>query len=766
MNLKENIIHKGIWIILGLIMFVPIYVNSDFFFPYIFSKTLVFRVLVEMLLLLYLVWLWLKKENRLRLDWMSISFFLLIIFMFISSISGHDFYFSFWSNTERGEGILLWLHLFAFFVVLRNFVKGSKAWLWIFDMFLLTAQVVAILGFFQYLGLDFVSKTGIANDRIDSTIGNAAYLAGYMLFAAYLAIYLAIKRKKKALLIYYVPIVILDIFILMQTGTRGAFIALVATILLFFIFNIFRLSNKKIKTYFIAITILLVTFGTFTFVNKDSNFVQNNDSLRRLTSVSLDERTVQTRFMTWESAWKGFKEKPILGYGQENFYIVFNKYFNPEIYSHSGSRIWFDRAHNIFIDHLITGGIIGLILYSILIFGPAWALLKKGVLKKSKQSTEDGPPKKSINLPEQILLLSIIAFIIQGLVVFEALVTYMPLLLILACITSKYIKPIKRWNNRKIVLASLIIYLIALFPIMHIVNIRETKANVILLKAMYLQNNEDTIDQAIEMYFESIDYNTLGKQEFRRRAAEYIDSLVMNQKGDPLKIVEYVNRIDSELLKRIEETPADVTNYLLLMRHYNYTYNFNPERLYEVDRIGQLALEYSPTRPQIYYELGYSDMYLYDFSLENGQSEQAAFYQNRTKENFDKAIELNDDVSESYVSAIMALMNIDRGDLVAEYLDKMSDVGISKLSEHNIVRLANAAKFSEDFEWAIYFYELLVANYNNVPDYYINLALLHASAEDFEKAIAIAEEIKKFGEPYITQADQFIKDLINGDFKQ
>ena len=118
------------------------------------------------------------------------------------------------------------------------------------------------------------------------------------------------------------------------------------------------------------------------FVNKDSGFVQNNEGLRRLTSISLQERTMQTRFMTWNSAWQGFKDRPILGHGQENFYVVFNKYFNPEIYSHAGSRIWFDRAHNIFLDHLTTGGLIGLILYSLLILGPAWVLLKKGVFKK------------------------------------------------------------------------------------------------------------------------------------------------------------------------------------------------------------------------------------------------------------------------------------------------------------------------------------------------------------------------------------------------
>ncbi len=468
--------------------------------------------------------------------------------------------------------------------------------------------------------------------------------------------------------------------------------------------------------------------------------------------------------MTWNSAWQGFKERPILGYGQENFYVVFNKYFNPEIYSHANSRIWFDRAHNIFLDHLITGGIIGLILYALLILGPAWILFKKGVLHKTKEQEDRDKVKKTVNLPEQILLLAVIAFVIQGLVVFEALVTYIPLFLMLAYIASKYSQPIKRWNNSKIILSIMIVYLVALFPIMHFVNVKETKANSTLLQAMRLQNID--IEKSFETFFESIEYNTLGKQEFRRRAVEYLDALIYNQPGVSAQMNSYVERMDEELKKRIEEVPADVTNYLLLMRHYNSSYVFNSDRLFEVEPIGQLALEYSPTRPHIYYELGYADMYLYNYFIDQDNTEEAQKYQQSSIDNFDKSIELNNDVVESYINIIMVLMNIDQSDLIPEYLDKMSELGIGDISEKDLVRLGGAAKFAENFEWATYFYELLVTNYPSTPDYYINLALLYANAEEFDKAIAVAENIKDFGEPYIEQAEKFIEDLESGEFKE
>ena len=114
----DKLLSKAIWAILVLILLVPIYVHSDFLFPYIFSKTLAFRVLVDLLLLFWLLYLWAKRESKIKIDWLTIVFGLYLIFAFISAIFGVNFYFSFWSNTERGEGLLLWLHLFVWFFLL------------------------------------------------------------------------------------------------------------------------------------------------------------------------------------------------------------------------------------------------------------------------------------------------------------------------------------------------------------------------------------------------------------------------------------------------------------------------------------------------------------------------------------------------------------------------------------------------------------------------------------------------------------------------
>jgi hypothetical protein len=51
-------------------------------------------------------------------------------------------------------------------------------------------------------------------------------------------------------------------------------------------------------------------------------------------------------------ALKGIAERPVLGWGQENFNYVFNKYYNPQMF---GQEEWFDRTHNVVLDWLIAG---------------------------------------------------------------------------------------------------------------------------------------------------------------------------------------------------------------------------------------------------------------------------------------------------------------------------------------------------------------------------------------------------------------------------
>jgi len=225
--------------------------------------------------------------------------------------------------------------------------------------------------------------------RLASTLGNAGYVAGYLIFNIFFGLILFFFKESKYLSwfkSYYILGILLQVFVVFNTLTRGGIIALgfsVFALICYFVFYHSR-SNKLIRNSGIAVLILIAIFSGLLFLNKEANWVKENNVLQRVVSISPQAVTAQNRLLTWNSAFQGFKEKPFVGYGYENFYQVFDKYFNAKIYRHAGSVVWFDRAHNMVFDRLITGGLIGLFLYLSILFFPLIYLWKRFIKKKDK----------------------------------------------------------------------------------------------------------------------------------------------------------------------------------------------------------------------------------------------------------------------------------------------------------------------------------------------------------------------------------------------
>jgi O-antigen ligase len=153
----------------------------------------------------------------------------------------------------------------------------------------------------------------------------------------------------------------------------------------------------------------------------------------RFLQIDFQERTAQTRLWTWGSALNGFKERPILGWGPENFPAVFDKYFDIRHYiANQGSETWFDRAHSVIFDYLAETGILGLLSY-LGIYIVFYLMFFRSIkiyneLKNKKNLSQDLPNDLQRNLMFSIL----IAYFVQNLIIFEVLPMYLNFFLILA----------------------------------------------------------------------------------------------------------------------------------------------------------------------------------------------------------------------------------------------------------------------------------------------------------------------------------------------
>jgi len=132
---------------------------------------------------LWLILLLFDAKYKPRKNWVLVMLAIFVGVVALSSVFGENFYRSFWSNYERMEGLITYLHLLAFFLVLAGTMKTERVWNRLFNTTLFASAIVAFYGVFQLFG---ILKTHQGN-RLDATLGNASYLAVYMVFHIFLA---------------------------------------------------------------------------------------------------------------------------------------------------------------------------------------------------------------------------------------------------------------------------------------------------------------------------------------------------------------------------------------------------------------------------------------------------------------------------------------------------------------------------------------------------------------------------------------------------
>jgi len=369
--MNKNILKWIIYIGLFLIPFVPFLVYSSLFFPFITSKAFTFRIIVEIIFGAWIILAALAPEFRPK---KSVILYSLLAFVFIiglADVFGVAPIKSFWSNYERMEGFITILHLGALFLVISS-VFREREWKWWWNTSLIASAVMIIYGLFQLGGLLEVHQGGT---RLDGTIGNSAYLAVYMLFHIFLALMFFLREKKNTVLKWTYGILIFgQVVILYNTATRGAILGLIGGLLITAFLNLRNKENKSVqKTSMVGIALFVVLAGGFLLM-RDTGFVKSSPVLSRFASINLSEIKTEGRSFVWPIALEGIKERPLLGWGQDNFNYVFNEHYDPKMYK---IEPWFDRAHNIFLDWAIAGGLLGLFAYLSLYVALLISLWKK-----------------------------------------------------------------------------------------------------------------------------------------------------------------------------------------------------------------------------------------------------------------------------------------------------------------------------------------------------------------------------------------------------
>lgn len=742
-KLYLTILRSGIYLSLICVFFV----FKGLLFPYITSKQIPFNIIMEILLVFWVAFLVKYPEYRPKRSWITRGLFGFFAVMVISCFTGVDFNLSFWGDVERMLGAFHILHFFIFYLIMITVFREWKDW-----KFLLIASLICGI---------FVSFYGFGEGKANSTIGNSAYVSGYLIFNIYFCILLFFKEKVGELKwLYLIPLPLFFVHF-DKMSTSGAHVGLGFSILVaLFLYGVLS-KNKKIRIATLAVCFIGIVMTSWLFTHKDSALLDNTPGLRAIRGIDFNKRTFQTRLISWKAGLKDFKEHPIIGVGHGNYAIIFDKYFTPDFYLQTRGETYFDRAHNNVVDIASTTGIFGISTYLLIFLAAGFYLV-------------DGYRKKYINLHDFVLVSClIIAYFVQNLAVFDSFVTYMCIMVVLAYVYSmrregemslmedaieggekmihKFTKD-RSFENKEIY--ALVFAGFVLLVVAYQYNIMPWKMlnGTIDGQRAYAAGR---VPETIEIYKNALSYDTVLDRDSRT-------SLIRV----------FANNINA-LNKLNKETVGKDIDYLISLAEKNVDYN-------EGDSLNQMTLAQILNTAAAYYS-NKPDKFMYyseraieaiDKSIQASPGRSPIYFQKAqiyiTRNEPDKAIEtlryattLNDKYYDSFCHLGKTLLHYGKKEEAYENIDKCIDLGgASILTPAGLIKeLINHYVDLEDWAKVIALYEKLSALENKDVKHLINLAKLYAEQGDMERAIGAVDRAIKVDPSLEASAQSFIDSL-------
>lgn len=616
MQNTKNIIKYSILTGLFLIPFIPFIVPSAMFFPFITGKGFAFRIITEIIFGLFVILAFWDREYRPKMSWITKSVLIFTSAVLVADLFGVNVSKSLWSNYERMEGFVLIVHLAMYYIVASSVFNTKQKWINYFDVTLLCSGLMSIFATAQLycapIGCavrdqagnitNYIFKINQGTTRVDATFGNSTYLAIYLVFTIFIALYFLVDSSKPKWKRWsYASIGLLNLVILYFTATRGSILGLIGGLTLTGLIVAFKEKDNIFirKSAYVVIASIIIVIVGFLLI-KNTKFAKNNQVIGRFSSLGIAEIKTQGRYFVWPMAIKGFYERPILGWGQENFNFVFNKNYDPRMY---GQEQWFDRTHDIFLDWLIAGGLVGLLSYLSL-----YVALLYYILRKDNQ----------LKISEKAIFLGLVsAYIFHNIFVFDNLISYVMFFSVLAFVHSTIaIKEGEVQKSRfynETFTPDVINYIVSPLAIIGIVvtvyfvNVPAILANQTLIKAMTSQSTG--ILDNLNLFKEVYSYNSFGNTEATEQLLQIATQLSgSNAIQDSVKL-QFFDLATQKIEEKLKQTPNDARYLVFAGSYYNRIGKYD----LAIENLKKAIVE-SPKKPNIYVELGTSYLAKNDIS--------------------------------------------------------------------------------------------------------------------------------------------------------
>ncbi|MBI2172013.1 MAG: O-antigen ligase family protein [Chloroflexi bacterium] len=453
----QDALRTGIWVGVLLILLTPLVVTERTLFPFVVGKAVYFRSLVEIVFGMWIVLALAEPRYRLPRSWIVWLFALYVVASLASAMAGVSFQRSFWGDFRRMGGVFDLAHWLLFLIVLVSVWRNTAHWRWLLNANLGIALGISILGLAQHFNLrvfDFLFWYMKPTSRLDITFGNATYVAAYALVNSLVALGFLVQsfqrtpreepppvrrarrpRRREArrtygefLLawrVFWGLTAALGLWVLTLSGTRGAALGLAAGLLAAGAAYLIWGKRRRIKLGVgVAMALTLLIAALLPLAHTTAPFqalARSNVLLRRIDytlTFGSSDSSVASRMTIASTGLNAFAQKPLLGWGPENFAVAFDRNTRTQK-TPIGVEIA-DQAHNKPVEELVTKGATGFFLYLLIAGRLLWVVAA---------AVRQGGNQQPLAL---FVLAASVGYIVQDLFLFDTSGIFLSFLLLVA----------------------------------------------------------------------------------------------------------------------------------------------------------------------------------------------------------------------------------------------------------------------------------------------------------------------------------------------
>jgi len=572
----------------------PLVVTQHSYFPFLYSKSSLIQIFVEIMVAAFIILVARFPDYRPNLrNPMVHAVILFLCTLLITLPFSINISNSFFSSSSRMTGVFQYLHYFSFFLILVSVFKTWKEW----KTFFFTSNIAALVASF----FGFMQMNGLAEKRISSVMGNPIFLGVFALVGVFVALILLLKEDERKMQAFYGFSIAVNIIALLLSASRGPLLGLAVALFVGFLLlaATFLTGKARFGVIFATLAIFSVIIGSFALLRSAPVKDAVKDQLPFVISRMVYSDLGNDRFEVWDIGLQGFMDRPIFGWGLENFVIPGNLYIDRANFHGSLMDTWYDKVHNQFIEMLVLTGVVGFSGYVYLWGTTLWLSLKMSL-------TETDQSKKIIfivlfaffmsqitnlmflfhtpnTLPGLMSLFGFLAFLYNDKIAFKASGREMKIL------SHKYAG-----------LLSLLVILPMAY-VMYMYTFLPFYQSSLNAKGVLAVSSGD-LDTAVSLYEKSLKYKTHINDELTFFAHDAISNRA--KIGDESPAMErYLTILADQFEIQIQNNPNDYRSYIFAAEVNRWLSFSDASRLDHAKELAKTAIQFGPYRTEAYQEL-------------------------------------------------------------------------------------------------------------------------------------------------------------------